>query len=215
MFCFLLDIGAISPNKSPKNSVVSSVVTTLPTVSLITTSTSSSCTQLAESSSSEHDEFQIELPNSKYQSVNGNGNSKPLLVNDALILACPKAMGNSIGSTLPVTNSNGIRSHNECVLSSGQTETMSNKLLNNSGMNMKSITKGANLTGRLPGESKQRLSADQTKAPFPLTQARKISHPTADRRHSISSEESLSDYDELGTNHSTINGFIGSQRRNR
>ena len=54
---------------------------------------------------------------------------------------------------------------------------------------------------------------DQTRKGWAQTTARKSSKQ--ERKDSISSEASLSDYEELGANHSTINGDVGSRRASR
>lgn len=57
------------------------------------------------------------------------------------------------------------------------------------------------------------LKLDQTRSAWSPSNVRKTSKN--ERRDSISSEESLSDYEELGGNHTAINGDIGSHKNSR
>ena len=56
---------------------------------------------------------------------------------------------------------------------------------------------------------------EQTRNNWSDSNVRKTSKQINERRQSISSEESLSDYEELGVNHTTINGDINSHRASR
>ena len=224
----------------------------LPVVSLTSSSsTSSSCTQLADSSSNHSTEtgddldiiipkhvaskageilpnilykresllnIGIEMNASKkddktYNNIVSDSVTEPLLAikyNDAKIL---NGTDNLTGVLPGLTNGNRERTISQVRNVAVKTPSSSAMTFLENGRKISDINKNMHKTSVIDYKTEAR-KLDQTRSNWSDSNVRKTSKQN-ERRQSISSEESLSDYEELGVNHSAIHGDIPSHRSSR
>ena len=215
----------------------------LPLVSLTSSSsTSSSCTQLVETSSSNSTETGDDFTNTRNvlalpspMPINNEmtdetsvyicpelGNSKiedePYYTNASDTITEPLLAVKCVGSKV-CNNTDGALGNtptsNNWVPNSSASKTNSSptKYVENGQQNNNDSNKPPHKSSIIDYKNEAR-NLEQTRHNWSDSNVRKTSKQN-ERRQSISSEESLSDYEELGGNHTTINGDIGSHRNSR
>ena len=215
----------------------------LPLVSLTSSSsTSSSCTQLVETSSSNStetgdditntrnvlalpspmpisnettDETAVyicpELDNAKIEEEQYYSNASDTITEPLLAIKCvgSKSYNNSDGTLGHTSTSNNWVP----VSSASKTNSSPTKYPENGQQNNNDSSKPPHKSSIIDYKNEAR-NLEKTRHNWSDSNVRKTSKQN-ERRQSISSEESLSDYEELGGNHTTINGDIGSHRNSR
>ena len=215
----------------------------LPLVSLTSSSsTSSSCTQLVETSSSNSTETGDDLTNTR--NVLALPSPMPIsneMTDETNVYICPELDNSKIEEEQYYANASdtiteqllaikcvGSKNHNNSDGTSGHTSTSNNwvptssasktnssptKYVENGQQNNNDATKPPHKSSIIDYKNEAR-NLEKTRHNWSDSNVRKTSKQN-ERRQSISSEESLSDYEELGGNHTTINGDIGSHRNSR
>ena len=226
------------------NPVATSFPTKLPLVSLTSSSsTSSSCTQLAETSSNpstetgeDLDVFKPKHVISKMDSVSPSPlHRKESFMNSGIEMYASNkenkpyfsAVSDTITEPLLALKYNGNKLHNGSDNCTGVSPGLTNGVRNvavktpsssatnimENGRKISDINKNVHKTSVIDYKTEAR-KLDQTRSNWSDSNVRKTSKPN-ERRQSISSEESLSDYEELGGNHTSIHGDISSHRSSR
>ena len=235
----------------PPNTLSNSLTTpcisnNLPLVSLISSSsTSSSCTQLAETSSSHSNEIEANVDDIDETHVISKGicnNQEKLYKTDYSVYIDPEMnkpahddkrfygkMSDAITEPLLAINCVGAKIYSGA--DDGNTEKplgsiyglqntipqgkqISPTRFSNSGHKKSDTKVNSHKNSSTIDYNNEALKLDKTRNAWSPSNVRKTSQHN-ERRHSISSEESLSDYEELGGTHTAINGGIGSHKNRR
>ena len=240
-----ISIGSVEPLNILKNSVSSPFSPNqLPVVSLTSSSsTSSSCTQLAETTSDHStetgDDLDTNNPEHVIHKTSGalppQSNKKEGLLNIYTKMNAANnddkpfysVVSDTITEPLLSISHTASKLHNGTENSAGISPVLTNGVCNvavntptssaanclENGRKISDISKNVHKNSLIDFKTEAR-NRDQTRSNWSDSNVRKTSKPN-ERRQSISSEESLSDYEELGINHTSIHGDITSHRSSR